>query len=155
MTVRLKGLVVAFAMAALSGCATHAMTAGAASADIAPMEAIQRSAAAAPQRVPGVFVMEVRGTGEDRGFAYLNSESDYRDQRCLTIAMTPAVAEQLRHLHGGNGVSFYQGKRIRVRGEAVRTRIDFSVGGRPTGKYYYQTHVPVTDPSQITIIGEG
>lgn len=152
---RMKGLVLALAMATLSGCATQGMKAGAASTDIPPMDAIQRAAAAAPQRVPGVFVMDVRGTGEDRGGAYLNSEADYRDQRCLTIAMTPAVAEQLRRLHGGDGVSYYQGKRIRVRGEAVRARIDFRMGERSTGKYYYQTHVPVTDPDQITVVGEG
>jgi len=36
---------------------------------------------------------------------------------------------------------------------AVRTRIDFTSGGRPTGKYYYQTHVVVTDPAQIALVG--
>ncbi len=155
---RMKGCIVvlalALALAALSGCATQGAS-RTANQDISPVQAIQRSADAAPRGVAGVFVMEVRGTGEDRGSAYLNSEADYRDQRCLTIEIQPAVYAQLRQAQGEAALSFYAGKRIRVRGEAVRTRIDFTVGGRPTGKYYYQTHVAVTDRSQITVIDEG
>lgn len=151
---RMKGLIVVLALAALSGCATQSASRIAAQ-DVSPMEAIQRSASAAPQGVAGVFVMEVKGTGEDRGSGYLNSEADYRDQRCLTIQLRPAAYEQLRQTHGEAALSFYANKRIRVRGEAVRTRIDFTVGGRRTGKYYYQTQVPVTDLAQITVIGEG
>ena len=45
-----------------------------------------------------------------------------------------------------------RGKRILVSGTAMRTRIDVTVDGRQSGKYYYQTHVRVAQASQIKVL---
>jgi len=44
-----------------------------------------------------------------------------------------------------------KGKDILVRGKAVRTTIRLIADGRVSDKYYYQTHVNVTDPAQINV----
>jgi hypothetical protein len=112
---------------------------------------VQLAAAAAPDGVRGVFALQVQGTGTQDGFAYLNSEIDYRDQRSLTIAITSSAAQQLEAKLGAPAIVALKGKRILVKGTATRTRIDFTTGGKPTGKYYYQTHVRVADPEQIQL----
>ena len=48
-----------------------------------------------------------------------------------------------------NSDTALQGRTIRVDGEARRVRIDFLAGGRPTGKYYYQTHVVIERGEQL------
>jgi len=40
---------------------------------------------------------------------------------------------------------------IATSGTARRERIDFTANGAPTGKYYYQTHVRVSDAAQIVV----
>lgn len=116
-----------------------------------PAQAIQLAADAAPRGVPGLFSMQVQATGEQGGEIYLNSELDYRDQRNLTVALTPAAAHQLALRLGEPVTVALDRKRILVRGSATRVRIDFTAGGQPTGKYYYQTHVRVTDAAQIQL----
>lgn len=114
------------------------------------MQAVQLAAAAAPRAVPGVFALQVQATGT-RDNTYLNSERDYRDQRNLTTAITPEAARQLQDRLGANPVVALKGKRILVRGAAVRTTIVFVAGGKPTDTYYFQTHVNVTESSQIEV----
>jgi hypothetical protein len=110
-----------------------------------------RAAEAAPKGVDGVFEMEVRGSGRDAFRTFLNSEADYRDQRCLTIALSPAAAAALRERLGGDPGEVLRGRRIVVTGTARRERVDFTANGAPTGKYYYQTHVRVSDAAQIVV----
>jgi len=137
----------------LAGCATAGHAPPPVAGRIAPREAIVAAADAAPRGVPGVFAMQVTATGRIGGRVFLNSEADYRDQRNLTIAIEPRAAERLAALHGAAPESYFRGKSIEVRGAARRVRIDFIENRRPTGLYYYQTHVPVTDPEQISIVG--
>ena len=144
----MKGIVASFAFLVISGCAS---TPSPHSQWIQPTQAVQLAAAAAPDGVPGVFALRVQGTGTQDGFAYLNSELDYRDQRSLTIAITSSAAQQLEAKLGAPAIVALKGKRILVKGTATRTRIDFTTGGKPTGKYYYQTHVRVADPEQIQL----
>lgn len=101
----------------------------------------------------GQFQLTVRGVGAQNGFVYLNSEADYRDRNCLTIAMPEAVAvtafgtadpEQIKQ--------WLLNQRIVVTGVARRVRIDFLVEGRPTGKYYYQVHVRVGQRQQLLVL---
>lgn len=54
---------------------------------IAPHQAVLLAADAAPAGVEGTFALTVLGTGSQRDQLFLNSESDYRDQRSLTVAM--------------------------------------------------------------------
>jgi hypothetical protein len=117
-----------------------------------PTAAILRAADAAPRAVPGDFVMHVAATGRQDGRIYLNSERDYRDQRNLTVAIEPQAIPLLERKFGASPDAYFRGKWIEVRGAAQRVRIDFIAGGRPTSKYYYQTHVRVADPSQIVSV---
>ena len=119
---------------------------------IAPREAIVLAADAAPRAVPGLFAIPVRATGQERGRVYLNSELDYRDQRNLTISIDPGVAQALERRFGAPPQSFFKGKWIQVRGAAKRMTIGFFDDGKPTGLYYYQTHVRVSHPDQITVV---
>jgi hypothetical protein len=122
-------------------------------ARMGPREAIVVAADAAPRVVPGVFAMRVAATGRIGPRVYLNSEADYRDQRNLTIAIEPWAARQLARRYRGAPERALRGHAIEVRGAAHRQRIDFIVDfRRPTGLYYYQTHVTVTDPDQIRIV---
>ncbi|HEU5019901.1 MAG TPA: hypothetical protein VFT69_18230 [Pseudolabrys sp.] len=118
---------------------------------IAPAEAIQRAAEAAPSGVPGIFAMHVQATGTQDGYAYLNSELDYRDQRNLTVAISPNAAKAMEAKLGVSPLDYYKGKDILVHGSAYRTKISITMGHRYTGKYYYQTHVRVADPAQVEV----
>jgi len=118
---------------------------------LVPEKAVIAAARAAPEGVPGIFKMTVRAVGRENGRVFLNSELDYRDQRNLTIAMSDDVEKALEAKIGAVSEQAFVGRRIFVRGVAQRVRIDFTVGGRPTGKYYYQTHVMVTAPAQVAV----
>jgi hypothetical protein len=134
-----------------AGCAAGARPESPGDFAIAP-SAILAAADAAPRGVPGIFAMRVQATGVERGRTFLNSELDYRDQRNLTVAISWQAARALGARYGAAPDIFFRGKAIRVRGEARRVRIDFTDDGRPTGKYYYQTHVPVDSPDQIEVV---
>jgi hypothetical protein len=140
---------------ALAGCASAdrsspPSTGTASGAEITPTQAIL-AAAERPAGISGIFEMEVRGGGRQNDWLYLNSEADYRDQRCLTIAIPPTVAPEVERQIGGDPVVELRGKTIRVRGTAKRTTIWFISNGVRTDKYYYQTHVLVTDPAQVAV----
>lgn len=137
---------------AVSSCAT---TDRPASDLISPAEAIISAATAAPQPVRGRFTMRVAATGRRDGNIYLNSETDYRDQRNLTITILPGAIDQLAARYGAEADVFLMGKRVVVDGQARRVHIDFTGNGQPTGKYYYQTHVVVSDADQISIVTTG
>src|SRR5690606_20398442 len=140
-------MVLAFsAMTVLSGCASS--RGQVASQFIDPGEAVLRAAAAPNIGVTGVFAVTVRGTGRPKA-VHLNSQADYRDPRTLSVVIVPAVAAELEPVLGRPPEKARRGKRILVSGTAKRTRIDFIVHGRATGKYYYQPLVRVTDASQI------
>jgi hypothetical protein len=144
---------------ALAGCASPGARSGLESGPgtdpvgtvLQPLEAIALAAEAAPQGVEGVFAITVRAVGSQGGKVYLNSELDYRDPRCLTIALTPTAAAQLRETLGPDLRTALIGREIRVRGRAERKTVHFTAGGMPTGKYYYQVHVDVDDAAQITL----
>jgi len=115
-------------------------------------QAVMAAADAAPNGVTGTFALIVRRVEMVGPRLFLNSQADYRDQRNLSIAIQPGALGALRQKLGGDPQSVLKGKDIRVTGVARRTRIDFTEDGKPTGKYYYQTHVAVTDQAQIAII---
>jgi len=117
-----------------------------------PSEAISKAADAAPGGVVAVYDMSVRRADLDNGTLYLNSEVDYRDQRNLTVSIPARALPRLRKALGEDLESRLKGQRILVLGKARRVRIDFTSSGRPTGKYYYQTHVLLTDPAQLQIV---
>lgn len=129
--------------ALLTGCSnieTHTIT------------VIEQAAEAAPEGVPGKFSLNIKATGTQNDYVYLNTESDYRDQRSLTIALHPSIISELSAKYQQHPETFFVGKRILVEGEAKRAKIRFYSKGKPTDKYYYQTHIKVTDTKQIEIV---
>lgn len=87
------------------------------------------------------------------GRVFLNSERDYRDQRDLTIIIPSDVAKSLRTKYGASPETYFQGRHVEITGLAQRVTIRFFDGaGRPTGKYYFQTHVQISDPAQIRLL---
>lgn len=140
-------------LAVSSAASTRAQEPTATATPVTPFDAIQGAANDPVHGVTGVFEFQVRGSGRDREFVYLNSEKDYRDQRCLTIRMTRGNAADLGRRLGMSVRQDLIGKRIRVHGTAKRERIIVSSSGRRTGIYYYQTHVYVADPEQVELVG--
>lgn len=105
-----------------------------------------------PDSYAGRFALEVRGSGEDDGDAFLNSQADYRDQRTLTVRIPASARSAFTARFGEDPTAFFSGKTIAVTGQARRVQIDFLNAGRPTGLYYFQTHVVASDPDQIAVI---
>ncbi|OQW77899.1 MAG: hypothetical protein BVN33_01765 [Proteobacteria bacterium ST_bin13] len=120
---------------------------------LSPAQAVI-NAAEMPAGIGGVFEMVVRATGRQDGFLYLNSEADYRDPRNLTIVVTPSLEKELSDRLGGPVEAAILKKVIAVRGIARKTRIDFVADGRPTGKYYFQTHLRIRSARDLTVEGE-
>jgi hypothetical protein len=139
------------ALTVLTGGCAGLDQSGYAAGVLTPPQAVMAAANAAPAGVPGTFWLIVRGAGTQGGRFYLNSEADYRDQRNLTIDIDPQAARALEVRYGDNPLRFFAGKPIVVRGSARRVKIYFLSDGRPTDKYYYQTHVGVTYPDQIRL----
>ncbi|MFC4728151.1 hypothetical protein [Coralloluteibacterium thermophilus] len=149
----MKPFLFAVALFALAGCSSTSPVRDT-SGDITPYDAIQLAAAAAPGGVPGTFDMRIQAAGSQGGNTYLNTEHDYRDQRNLTLALPPGITQELEARLGADPKTALLGKRLRVTGEARRITIWFFDGeGRPTGKYYYQTHVLVSGADQIEVVG--
>ena len=78
------------------------------------------------------------------------AEKDYRDQRCLTVDLETSLVPDLEK-RLGLPLEKLKGRRIVVLGVAKRVQIFFFENGRPTRKYYYQTHVRVAYPTQVEL----
>lgn len=112
---------------------------------VAPIVAADK----APDHVPGVFVLNVQATGRSKGDLFLNSETDYRDPRNLSVRILPTAQAELRKKYGDDVESALNGKSVAVMGWAAQTKILFTANGVDTGKFYYQTHVTVHSADQI------
>ena len=115
---------------------------------IDPVDAIRAANDDPRHGVRGEFIITVKALDSYPERSFLNSEKDYRDQRNLTIRMPTSIVPKLEERLG---VKFQglKNRRLVVLGVAKRNRIDFVADGKPTGKYYYQTHVQVDSPTQI------
>ena len=101
----------------------------------------------------GIFRLPVLATGADSQSGYLNSELDFRDQRCLTVEIPGSLMQPLANSIGANPLTFYRGKTIEVEGTAKRITIRVSdQNGDPTSIYYYQTQVRLDDTSKIRVL---
>ncbi len=130
------------ALLGLSACA------GTVHSFITPEQAV---IAAAARPTAGAFRFVVRATGRQDFLLYLNAQPDYRDQRNLSVEVPPAVELELGQRFGADVPTFLRGRTIVVRGIARRVAIDFTAGGRPTGKYYYQTHVRLEEADDLSL----
>ncbi len=118
---------------------------------LTPVEAVTFADTVAPKAgIAGEFDLTIASVGERQGRYYLNSEEDYRERNCLSIVMTPDIAQTLVGKADLETLAVrMKGKRIAVQGIARRVRIDLTDRGQSTGSYYYQVHVVVTDARQI------
>ncbi|MBK0012016.1 hypothetical protein [Stenotrophomonas sp. S41] len=99
--------------------------------------------------ISGTFAMSVQAVGSDGGRIYLNSERDYRHPLNITLSMDAALRPALEEALGLK-LDYLQNRRLLVGGTARRVRIDFiNASGQPSGKYYYQTQISVSDPRQV------
>jgi len=116
-----------------------------------PTEAVTLASQVAPKGgLSGRFAIFVKAAGAQDGRFYLNSEPDYRDRNCLTVALSAEAAAALAGRADLAAVQeHFVGKWIFVDGVARRVKIVFLADGKPTEKYYYQVHVVVRDPRQI------
>lgn len=121
------------------------------SAPITSVRAVELANAAAPAGVAGSFVMDVMASEAQPTVTYLSSEVDYRDQRNLAIVISQAAVETLEAEFGAPPAEALRGRRILVEGVAERVTIGVSYNGLPTGMYYYQTQLKVTDAAQIRL----
>lgn len=134
----------------LTGCASRAPLPQASNS---PLQVISMAAEAAPRPVLATVVLQVRAVGSQNDVTYLNSESDYRDQRNVSIAISSAARTKIEAVFGGDLSKVVIGKHILVKGRAQRVTIwFFDNSGRRSDKYYYQTQIPVFDPDQIRIV---
>ena len=147
----MKNVVLAFIFL-LAGCTSTTSHTTSAFSDT--MEIIKAAADSAPKGVPGQYTLQIVATGSQGQYVYLNTEKDYRDQRAVTVALHPKVISQLSAKYGMPPQEYFLNKAIVVNGKAQRVKIAFLSDGKPTGKYYYQTHVRVMDISQLKVVDE-
>ena len=141
------GLAIGLAIG-LGGC----VTVTAAGDHITPRQAIVAAADAAPAGVQGVFEVQVRAVGRSQDRVILNSEADYRDQRNLSIVLSPGAVHAMEANCRGSVEACFQGRKVLVSGKAKRVTIWFFSNGEQTDKYYYQTHVDVADADQVKLL---
>ncbi|WP_421570626.1 hypothetical protein [Stenotrophomonas sp. PD6] len=115
---------------------------------ITPAEAVH-AANDDPQRgISGTFVFTVKNVDVTEHRLYLNSERDYRHQLALNVSLDASQREALQ-AQLGVPVERLVNRRVLVQGTARRTTIDFITDGKPTGKYYFQTQLKVSDPRRV------
>lgn len=141
----------------LAGCSVTANhpTSGKSVSTSDTMEIIRKAAASAPTGVKGEYVLSIKAAGKQGAVVYLNTELDYRDQRNVVVALHPNIIPQLAAQYGVTAEEFFIGKTIRVNGDAQRVRIDFiNAQRKPSGKYYFQTHIRISNPTQIEVVNK-
>jgi len=119
---------------------------------LAPEQAIFAAAKYAPNAIHCTIHFTVRAAEEQDGIIYLNSEKDYRDQRNVSIALLPNAQLEVGKIYGKEAKEFFLNKTVAVEGLVQRVTIIFTVDGRPSEKFYYQTQIPVQFASQLSLI---
>ncbi len=115
-----------------------------------PLAAIA-AAASEPNGMTGKFKLQVRRAALEGDEAWLCSEMDYRDPRCLSVRLEARARQQCLAVHGAEPPEVFMGKPILVTGIAKQRRIDFLSDGTPTGHYYYQTHIDIDEIEKIAL----
>jgi hypothetical protein len=117
------------------------------------MRLIEKTAEVAPKGVDGEFVLTVKAAGEQGKVVYQNTELDYRDRRNITVVLSPQFVGYINEQYGVTPQEYFLNKKIQVKGTAKQVKIGFFSNGKPTEKYYYQTHIRVRSPNQIEVLG--
>jgi hypothetical protein len=119
-----------------------------------PAEAI-RLAAENPGGVYVQVVMDVQSTGTDEtGMVFLNSEPDYRSLKSLNVALSPEVVKKLILERKIDPIQGFLHHTILATGIAKRVQITIT-NGPYAGRFYFQTHLEVTDANDIQLLTPG
>lgn len=116
------------------------------------MNIIALSEEKAPNGVKGTFQLPIKASGIQRNTVYLNTETDYRDRRNITVALHPKLTGAFTKKYGSSPDIYFINKTIEVTGEAKRLKIYLFTNGKVTKKYYFQTHIRVTSLNQIKVL---
>lgn len=77
---------------------------------------------------------------------------DYRDEKCLTFALTIEDIDVLQAKLGADPATALIGKKVRASGWAERNKIWYFSNGVKTDRFYYQTKVRVRDVADLEIL---
>ena len=119
---------------------------------LTPMDAIAEGSRLEGQPARAAsYSFIVRNVGSSGRMIFINSETDYRDPRNVSVAIPPDAAREIFRRTGRTDLRrALIGQTIIVNGRARRVRIGFFDGyRRPTGEYYYQTHIPIRFGNQL------
>ncbi|WP_404416568.1 hypothetical protein [Brevundimonas vesicularis] len=105
-----------------------------------------------PSGLAGQFAFVVKGGGRIGERVFLNSEVDYRDAATLTVALSAPASTILEGQLGAAPERHLIGRTIVVNGVAHRARINVLNNGSPTGQFYFQTHITVTQAGQLFVV---
>ncbi|HJS17084.1 MAG TPA: hypothetical protein VJ795_18570 [Rheinheimera sp.] len=136
-------------LATLAGCAVQQAPLPA-KPGLTAWDAIVMSEQSAPEAVPGVFSLQIKNAAKIGDVVYLNTEYDYRDRRNVTLVLTPKLLKEFAASYPDQQADqYFLGRTIVVNGAASRQTIWFFSQGKPTEKYYFQTHIPIWYAGQI------
>ncbi len=105
-----------------------------------------------PEGVRGTFQIPIKASGTIRGTVFLNSDEDYRHPENITLALSPAIIDALSTTYGSSPDKFFINKTVEVKGNVKRIKTYFYKNGKRTKKYYFQTHIKVTEVDQIRVL---
>ena len=152
MTNPFLSLIVA-AVAASLGMAPSVAAPGASQVAAGPAEAIGAAAMAGRKGVAGQWTIKVRTVGRaSGGRLHLNSSDNYRDPSNLSVSIDKWAARWVLERNGAKRDADLIGRTVIVTGFARKVPIVFTEDGRRTGKFYFQTHVDVTDQSKVRFV---
>lgn len=97
---------------------------------------------------PGMAVQMEAAAGPGRGVAACSC------CRCARWAARTGASTSTPQPTAATHQQALQGRRILVCGQARLEPIPFRIGNQPSGKYYWQVHVVVSDAGQILLPGE-
>lgn len=145
----LKNTLISLCVVACSGC-SYFSPALDLQRTMTPMQAIEYAAERPDSGYSGQFGLIIKSVGT-RGNTFLNSELDYRDQRNLSVELTPEAIQELQLQYGKTPQDLI-GSRILVDGVARRVTIHIYNNGQVTKLYYYQTHITVNHVRQLHLL---
>lgn len=116
------------------------------------MNVIELSEASPTKGVKGSFELTVLNIGQQGNKVYLNSQMDYRDRRNVSIVIPVSLTQKLMKKYDDESALFFMNKNIKIEGVAKRVKIGFVERNKNPTKYYYQTHIKLTNIDQIEII---
>lgn len=116
------------------------------------IQLIEKAKRKYPEEIRGTFQIPIKATGSQGGIIYLNSDLDYRDPKSVAVALLPSTIEPFTNAYGSSPDLYFLNKTIEVIGKVKRVKIYMYKNGKRTKKYYFQTHIKVTNIEQVKVL---